>query len=603
MRMISSVFLMVIIIIFFYFYHAPIKNDPPKIAHNIYPIKQNINKIIKDEFLLLMDQGKSQALPQILELFDLKLLMPLGEWAYVAKKNIAQKHEVIALNSFAGRQNQQLQAALQAHPDIHTAALNYLESDNSCARARVETPVIPRDPLYNFQWHLGEKDGIDMPSAWRITKGNERTVIAVVDRNFVLKGEDLTPDRCDTRRFYFENILKQFPDHELAGFHDDSLHGTDVLSVLAPCTNNNLGLAGINWSAQVFAVDTRADRSLAARMFGVMWAAGIDVCTSSLFACSKDTHFQPNNHPASLINASFGFSGPYLEEPPYGPVLDIIGWINRDNKILVASVGNDSGFADRRLPGAAGGVISVGSSTKEHKSASFSNFGRSVDILAPGEDILGLEKNSTVMLSGTSFSSPLVTGVVSLMLDVEPKLSWKQAEYILKKTASPMSCAEYCPSSMAQNSQLLCEKTCCQGSKTLCAAGILDAGKAVKMAREKFLPTALVDVDDYYVPLSEHKNMRGKLIVKNWGNKAAFIRMKPGHSQLKITPPFFELQALGSREIEVYFEGKALSELVLSLILEAANKDQPDKFIDQIEAIVEIIPDKIVAKKQYLELY
>lgn len=609
---IASLFLIILTLGFFYIYHAPQSADPPKIVHTVYPFQQRLNMIVKDEFLILMDQGRSEALPQILKLFDLKLLMPLGEWAYVSKNSSSKYHEVIALNSHAGRNNQQLQAALQAHPDVHTAALNYIESDNSCARSfkspKAEISPTPKDPLYNFQWHLGQKEGIDMPSAWRITTGNARTVIAVVDRNFVLDGEDMTPDRCATRRFYFENILDYFPDHELAGFSDDNLHGTDVLSVLAPCTNNNLGLAGIDWHAQVFAVDTRADRSLAARMFGVMWAAGIDVCTSSLFKCTKESHFQHNSHPASIINASFGFSGPYLEEPPYGPVLDIIGWINRDNKILVASVGNESGLADRRLPGAAGGVISVGASTKKHQSASFSNFGHSVDIIAPGEDILGLEKNSTVMLSGTSFSSPLVTGVVALMRAVQPKLSWKQAEYIIKKTAKPLSCEEYCPSTMAKNAQVFCEKTCCQGLKTRCAAGILDAGRAVQLASSGLLPTALVDLDDYYVPLSEYKNMRNKLSVKNWGHKKALVRMKPGHPQLKIYPPTFELAACSAqntpslREIEVYFEGVVDAELVLSLVLEAANDDQPNNYLDRIEAIVEIIPDKIVAKKQYLEL-
>lgn len=606
----ASLFLIILTIGFFYIYRTPLRTNTPKIVHTVYPIQHRLNMIVKDEFLILMEQGKADTLPDILKFFDLKLLMPLGEWAYVSTNSSSQYHEVIALNSHAGKQNQQLQAALQAHPDVHTAALNYIESDNSCARSalKAKAEIIPKDPLYSFQWHLGQKEGIDMPSAWRITTGDARTVIAVVDRNFVLNGEDMTPDRCATRRFYFENILDYFPDHELAGFSDDNLHGTDVLSVLAPCTNNNLGLAGIDWHAQVFAVDTRADRSLAARMFGVMWAAGIDVCSSSLFQCTTESNFQHNSHPASIINASFGFTGPYLEEPPYGPVLDIIGWINRENKILVASVGNESGLADRRLPGAAGGVISVGSSTKKHESASFSNFGRSVDILAPGEDILGLEKDSSVMLSGTSFSSPLVTGVVSLMRAVDSKLSWKQAEYILKTTAKHLSCEEYCPKTMAKNAQELCEKTCCQGSNTHCAAGILNAGQAVHMASRGLLPTALIDLDDYYVPLSEYKNMRAQLVVKNWGSKKALVRMKPTHPQLKISPATFELAALSPsnkasiRKIEVYFDGEAQAELVLSLVLEAAQEDQPHKFQDQIEAIVEIIPDKIVAKKQYLEL-
>lgn len=92
------------------------------------------------------------------------------------------------------------------------------------------------------------------------------------------------------------------------------------------------------------------------------------------------------------------------------------------------------------------------------------------------------------------------------------------------------------------------------------------------------------------------------------GASVARVRQKPGHPQLKIYPSIFEVAALtptgepGIKDITVYFDGIPESELVLSLILEAANYDQA-RYSDRIEAIVEITPDKIVAKKQYQELF
>lgn len=54
------------------------------------------------------------------------------------------------------------------------------------------------------------------------------------------------------------------------------------------------------------------------------------------------------------------------------------------------------------------------------------NYGRCVDIFAPGERILGADwtcKNCTKFLSGTSMSTPLVTGLAAILLGREPIMS------------------------------------------------------------------------------------------------------------------------------------------------------------------------------------
>lgn len=611
---VASLMLILLTVSFFVLHWVEENEAQPTITNEIFPQKQDTNTIARDEYLILMESGQAKRLPEVLKSFDLTLLAPLGEWAYVAKTS--KRAEIITLDSLAGLEEQRMAAMLEAHEAVQIATLNYIQSDDSCAfscgfdkeRSAINSDelIVPHDPLYKFQWHLSEKNGINLPAAWRITTGSSATIIALVDRNFILEGDDLTPDRCNSRHFYVENVLDYFIGPHVQS--SDGAHGTNVLSVLAPCTNNGSGLAGIDWHAQVFAVDTRSDRSLATRMFGIMWAAGIDVCKSSLFACPSNSEFQRNSHPANIINASFGFTGPYLQAPPYGPVLDIIGWINRERRIIVASAGNEASLADRRLPGAAGGVISVGASNRFHESSPFSNFGRTVDVLGPGEEIIGLTKNSVVRLNGTSFSSPIVSGVVALMLSVDPRLVWKQAEYILKKTAEPLNCKQYCPDTMEEESQALCKQTCCIGERTICASGIIDAGRAVKMAYDGIPPTALVDVDDYYLPLSEHNNMRANIQVKNWGKKRARVRQRPGQRHLKISPEVFEVPQLGpagepgTKDIQVYFDGAVDRELVLSLILEAGDYDQK-RYSDRIEAIVEITPDKIVNKKLYRELF
>ncbi|HXW60172.1 MAG TPA: S8 family serine peptidase, partial [Myxococcota bacterium] len=326
-------------------------------------------------------------------------------------------------------------------------------------------------------------------------------------------------------------------------------------------------------------------------------------------SCPKNHAFERNYHPATIINASFGFAGSYLKEPAYGPVLDVIGLINRQGRMLVASAGNEGQLADRRLPGAAGGVLSVGSSNRHKQSSSFSNYGRTVDALAPGEGIIGLKDNKPISLNGTSFSSPIVAGVASLMLAVAPELVWKHVEYIIKKTATPISCSDYCPDTMNQLEQQRCKKLCCEGDKVICAAGIVNAAEAVKMASLGIPKTALIDLDDYYLPLSEHNNMRMMVTVKNWGAVSAIVRLKNINQELKIYPEQFEVLPIdnrgfpGTKEVLVYYDKVPGTELVLALIFEAASSNDPNNFTDSIEAIAEIVPDAIIGRKQYRELY
>lgn len=610
-----SFFLIMLTIGFFYFVHYANNLRPPSLIEGVFFPHDTETKIALNEYLILMEEGEKDRLPEVLTRFNLKVIEPLGEWVLLASVDAAREQKIISFTTPAAQENKIIAAQIEAHPLVHTAYLNYVQSDDggclSCRRPSKEEEshddsLVPRDPLYRLQWHLSKDKGIHLPQAWAITTGNPSIVLGIVDRNFSFSDPDMDPKLCSSRQYYYESVLDYTPQMKTLAANDNRAHGLDVLNVLAPCTDNDFGLAGIDWHAQVFLVDTLGDRTLAARMFGILWAAGFDVCTSSIASCPEGSSFQRNRHPATIINASFGFSGPFLDDPPYGPVLDVIGRINREGRILVASIGNEESFADRRLPGSAGGVISVGSSNREGKSSHFNNFGRTVDILAPGEEIFGMVKGHALSLTGTSFATPIVTGVVSLMVSVNPELSWKQAEYILKTTATPLSCDDYCPSTMKESAQKECIDLCCVKGRSICAAGIVDAAKAVAMARNGIPKTALIDFDDYYLPLSSHNDLRMKVVVKNWGAESAFVRMKKTNDYLKIFPETFSLDPIkdsipSTREITLYYDHVATKPLVLSLVLEAASSTKPTQFDDRSEAIVEIVPDE-GGSKTYQEL-
>lgn len=595
---VATTFLVLLTIGFFVFHKFDKDSQTPLFVDTIAPAQVTQEMIAHNEFLLLMDEGDEQYVSQVLREFGLTVITPLEEWVHVARQEATHSERIVALSSAAGQESLRFIETLEAHPAVHSAHLNYVQTVDAMISGNNDQakPITPQDPYFKYQWHLQKNGGIDIPQAWSITTGNPNTVIAVVDRNFDMREADWSLNQCSSRQFYYENILEYFKHNSRPQTPSTEHHGSNVLSVLAPCTDNALGLSGIDWRAQIFSVDSRSDASLSTRLLGLLWAAGIDVCSSAIASC-PDKKIQNNRHPANIINASFGFAGSYLQDPPYALVLDVIGRINRRGQIIVASAGNEGGQADRRLPGSAGGVISVGSSNKKRQSSRFSNFGKTIDVLAPGEHIVGLSQGQTIDLNGTSFSSPITAGVVSLMRSVQPALSWKSAEYILKHTALPLSCEDYCPSSMDTNSRSECQSYCCQGDRSICAAGIINAHHAVRMAKQGVPQTALVDVDDYYLPLSLDNKLTTKLIVKNWGKKTGLVRMKTTDPHLSMTPKEIEIASIdnqgvpGQKMVLIQYDHMPKKPTVVSLVLEIANTDTPHTYHDQIEAIVEMVPD------------
>jgi len=99
---------------------------------------------------------------------------------------------------------------------------------------------------------------------------------------------------------------------------------------------------------------------------------------------------------------------------------------------FVVAAGNESRDADEDSPARLGGpngnsgVITVGATVIDDTLATFSNTGSNVDILAPGQDVLsvGVASDTAVQnLSGTSMSTPHISGLAALILGSEGNLS------------------------------------------------------------------------------------------------------------------------------------------------------------------------------------
>ncbi|MBV8905053.1 MAG: S8 family serine peptidase [Acidobacteriia bacterium] len=127
------------------------------------------------------------------------------------------------------------------------------------------------------------------------------------------------------------------------------------------------------------------------------------------------------SHGARVLNMSFSMQQWSLE---LGLALD---YANTVGAICVASAGNSSS-SSAVYPAAYSNVIAVASTDNYDNRSSFSNYGSWVWLAAPGEGVVTTYPwGAYAAVWGTSFSAPLVSGTVSLLLQTRWNLSQSDA--------------------------------------------------------------------------------------------------------------------------------------------------------------------------------
>jgi cyanobactin maturation PatA/PatG family protease len=129
---------------------------------------------------------------------------------------------------------------------------------------------------------------------------------------------------------------------------------------------------------------------------------------------------QAVNAGAHVINLSGGQLTDYGEAD--GWLQNAVRLCRENNVLLVAAAGNNSCDC-LHVPAALPSVLAVGAMDADGKPLDFSNWGESYKdqgILAPGKDILGAKPGGgTDRLSGTSFATPIVSGVAAVLLSLQ----------------------------------------------------------------------------------------------------------------------------------------------------------------------------------------
>lgn len=295
----------------------------------------------------------------------------------------------------------------------------------------------PDDSLLSRQYYLNLIKAFD---AWDITPGSEGVVVAIVDSGIDRDHPDIV-----NNLWYNDADPIDGLDNDNNGYVDDysgwdfggarkndnndedndpgitkggsHSHGTSVGGLVGATVNNRIGLAGVGNHCKVVFTKHMADDmddtelSLLNTYSGILYAAllGVDVIN-----CSWGSDFR-SQIGQDLIN--------YVVED-----LDIV---------VVAAAGNTGTEKDDHYPSGYDNVLSVSAIDAQLKKSSFTSYGKTVDITAPGSSIAVLTYNDDYgNQQGTSFSSPIVAGAAALVRTYRPELTAQQVSELLRVTAN-----------------------------------------------------------------------------------------------------------------------------------------------------------------------
>ena len=330
------------------------------------------------------------------------------------------------------------------------------KSDNTISETEIpEVLNVSDEQYYKYLWHIDSANSnkekisqevsasfndeyvvdeisadadINILDAWKITKGKD-VLVAVVDDGGDVNHEDLKANiylayNADDGTTDISNKSNDI---------DESSHGNHCAGLIsAPI--NGIGIIGTAPESKLILI-RQYDES--------------DEKTIVAFEYAK-------KNGAKVINCSWG-TGDVSEaveaelKSLYDAGITVVFASGNNGKSLDANA-TEYDYTDETE---VQWVIGVGASSETNDVTPYSDYGKNIDLLAPGGDtqysvgILGLDdsgtqgstnnyglvSNSYAFIDGTSFASPLVAGVVALMYSVNPEITPKQVRDILIATA------------------------------------------------------------------------------------------------------------------------------------------------------------------------
>jgi len=306
---------------------------------------------------------------------------------------------------------------------------------------------IPNDSLYHKQWYHRK---IKAKKSWQNFVPQEKIILTVIDTGIDYNHPDLINslwtnntedlnnngilDSLDINNIdddgngYVDDVIgwdftdaPRFPDGgDYLDPDNDPMdefqngHGTQITGIIAAEANNSIGISGV--TPEISVMNLRAGTASG-------YLEEDDVAAAIIYAIENGSR---------VINMSFGdvVVSAFLK--------DVIQYAHSQDAVLVASSGN-SGTNELHFPSGFAETISVGATDSLDALAGFSSWGQTLDLTAPGQEIISTKIGGGYNYSnGTSFSAPMVSAAAAFMLSNYPQFSNEQVRSILKSSADDL---------------------------------------------------------------------------------------------------------------------------------------------------------------------
>jgi subtilisin family serine protease len=283
---------------------------------------------------------------------------------------------------------------------------------------------IPNDPNFEDQYHhvlMGNT------LAWDTTLGSSDVVIAVTDDGVQLDHPDLAANIWTNPG----EIPGNFFDDDGNGYDDDDrgwdfvaddnnpspevagdTHGTHVSGIVAGVTDNSTLIAGTSGGSRIMPLRIAGnDGGFTSTIMAEAFAYAID-------------------NGARIANTSYNIDG-FVGDPIYTAGLQ---YYYDGGGLHFNSAGNSGALNPPR--GVFDQTLLVVSTTSSDTISGFSNYGETVDVSAPGSNILStVTGGGTDIFSGTSMAAPNAAGVAALVWSAFPSYTRDQVAALLMGTS------------------------------------------------------------------------------------------------------------------------------------------------------------------------
>lgn len=300
---------------------------------------------------------------------------------------------------------------------------------------KLDVPLVKDEVLTIQDLQADMQIGAD--KVWDMGNTGQGVIVAVLDTGVDYNHQELQPANIASNAVVNGGVAggKSFVAYT-TDFFDDHGHGTHVSGIITSDGTVDINSKGVAPGASVWAAK--------------VCDAGGSCATSDIAAAIQYVGNGPDGIPANgdepsrIISMSLGGGGTLKKNCDGDYLAQQVNWFVSIGGTAAIAAGN-AGIAVSS-PGCASGAIAVGAVDKSDNRASFSGWGKALDIMAPGVQIYStLPGNTYAAWDGTSMATPHVSATIALMRSKNAGITDSDIKNILYSTAKDLGAAGWDP--------------------------------------------------------------------------------------------------------------------------------------------------------------